>query len=152
MSGRYLRACWVVTCCVALAACATQGGIVPSQDAQHRTTQVEQPGIGDGGGDNGTGTPAPQPTPDTTNENGCNTNGGIFVDLIGGGGVSCAGESGGPTFIQGGVPQCGYTYQIGINSAGKRFGYLRNSDGLMSEFGLGVQIDVNTCQWEALTT
>jgi hypothetical protein len=108
--------------------------------------------IGGGGGENGGATPAPQATPDTVNENSCNSNGGVFVDLIGGGGVSCAGEPNGPHFIQGGIPQCGYTYQIGINTAGQRFGYLNNSDGIMSEFSLGAQIDVNTCQWGTSTT
>jgi hypothetical protein len=111
--------------------------------------QAFEEGTGDGG--DGKASPSPQSTPNVPAEDNCNANGGVFVDLIGGTGVNCAGEPNGPTFIQGGVPNCGYTFQIGING-GQRFGYLHNSNGILAMFGLGAQINVDTCEWTASTT
>lgn len=98
------------------------------------------PGNGDtsGGGSNG--------SPDIPNENACNVNGGIFIDLIGGTGVACAGEPGGPSSIAGGVPNCKLTYSL-TNDGTHKYGNITWSDGSYANFNEGAEIDVNTCSW-----
>lgn len=144
------RALLVAICCAGSIACTSHVSVVPGRQPGLHASAFQD--ADDGGGAGGKASPSPKATPNTAAEDGCNTAGGVFVDLIGGTGVSCAGLADGPTFIQGGVPSCGYTYQIGINTAGQRFGYLSNSSGLMAQFGLGAQIDVTTCEWNASTT
>lgn len=82
-----------------------QTGTVPHADGAHKTVQFLQPGIGggDGSGDNGNGNGNGGGSPDIPGENACNNNGGIFMDLVGGLGVQCAGEPKGPSEISGGV-------------------------------------------------
>lgn len=144
------RALFVALCCAALIACTSHADVVPGRQSGLHPSALQD--ADNGGGAGGKASPNPKATPNTAAEDDCNTNGGVFVDVIGGTGVSCAGQVDGPTFIQGGVPACGYTYQIGINTAGQRFGYLSSSSGIMAQFGLGAQIDANTCEWNASTT
>jgi hypothetical protein len=94
-----------------------------------------QPGDG---GNNGPPTPAPVQTPDTRAEGACNNAGGTFLDVIGQGGVSCAGAPGGTPRISGGT--CGLTYSLGPK------GTSTVTDGNVTYDGVtGLRIDANNC-------
>jgi len=133
--------------CFSLIACTAQGSaIVPTGATKQPHYLQVIPGDPFDGGGGSTG------APDSSGELSCSNNGGIFMDLIGGSGVSCAGEPGGPSDISGGVPQCKIVQWHLWKDGSGNHGSITWSDGSYASFDMGAEINVDDCTWSAFRT
>lgn len=145
MKVQYFRAALAIVVCAAFAACGSTAQYTPHADGGTLHPLGGQPPAiegGGGGGGNGPPTPAPQPTPDSAGEDACNSGGGTFVDQVGGSGVSCAGQDGGPSAATVYDATCNYTISIT-----KGHGSISRGGTLLGDFEMGITVYDSDCSY-----
>lgn len=134
MKLRVFSAALTVLGCAAMIACSSTSSVIPAHGGGTlHPLGGEPPAIG--GGDGGNGSPAPQPTPDAAAEDACNTGGGTFYDDVGGAGVTCAGQDGGPGAVTSYNANCDYTIEIT-----KGNGSISRGGTLLGSFQKGIEV------------
>jgi hypothetical protein len=91
--------------------------------------------VGGGGDPSGGSTPAPQATPDAAAEDACASDGGTFYDDVGGTGVTCAGNSNGPSAVTSFNARCGYTI-----SMTRGHGNISRGGTSLGDFQMGIEV------------